>query len=244
MTHVDLSEFKSAFTRAFTQGVIISCQAPEGSPLRDPHVMVRMAEAAQKAGAVAIRAEGVADIEAIAANVTLPIIGIRKKHYQDSDVYITATRSDVDLVADAGAQLVALDATSRERPNGESLAEVIAHARTRSLIVMADLSRFGDAEHALAAGADILGTTLVGASADDVRPNGPNISVVERLAHAYPGIPLIAEGRYASPADVTGALDAGATAVVAGRAVTDSYALARDLVEAADRYRVQETVTR
>lgn len=216
-------------------GVIISCQAPEGSPLRDPHVMARMAQAAEKAGAVAIRAEGALDIAAIKAVCSLPIIGIRKHHYPDSDVYITATKHDVDLVADAGARIVALDATDRPRPGGESLTEVIAHAKARGLTVMADLSHPAQSASALKAGADILATTLVPESAEDVRAHGPNLAALKALVDAHPDRFVIGEGRYATPSDIAAGLGTGARAIVVGRAVTDTYALATDLVRAAER---------
>lgn len=216
-------------------GVIISCQAPEGSPLRDPHVMARMAQAAEKAGAVAIRAEGAVDIAAIKAACGLPVIGIRKHQYPDSDVYITPTNDDIDIVADAGAQIVALDATERYRPGGQALAEVIAHAKERGLIVMADLSDPTQAEDAIEAGADFLATTLVPETAEDVRPHGPNLKALKRLADAHPDRLVIGEGRFATPSDITAGLRTGAGAIVVGRAVTDTYALAIDLVRAAER---------
>ncbi|WP_052207132.1 N-acetylmannosamine-6-phosphate 2-epimerase [Sinomonas humi] len=217
------------------RGVIISCQAPEDSPLRDPHVMARMAQAAEKAGAVAIRAEGALDIAAIRASCSLPIIGIRKHHYPDSEVYITATRHDVDLVADAGAEIVALDATDRPRPGGESLTDVIAHAKARGLTVMADLSHPHQGASALEAGADILATTLVPESGEDVRPHGPNLAALKALVEAHPGYLVIGEGRYATPSDIADGLGTGALAIVVGRAVTDTYALTTDLVRAAER---------
>ncbi len=218
-------------------GVIISCQAPEDSPLRDPHIMAHMAQAAEKAGAVAIRAEGAVDIAAIAAVCNLPIIGIRKHNYSDSDVYITATTLDVDIVADAGAQIIALDATDRPRPGGEKLAAVIAHAKERGLTVMADLSDPSQAAAAVDAGADFLGTTLVPESAQDVRAHGPNLVALRKLAEAHPEHLVIGEGRFATPDDIAAGLRTGAGAIVVGRAVTDMYALTRDLVRAADLIR-------
>ncbi len=214
-------------------GLVISCQASEGSPLRDPYIMVAMARAAEAAGAVGTRVEGAADIAAVIAATSIPVIGIRKQHRPGSDVYITATLDDVDLIADAGATIVALDATSRPRPFGQELAEIVAHAHARGLLVMGDLAAADDAPAAIDAGVDAIGTTLVPASAEDGRPGGPNLAVLERLCREYPQTPVVAEGRYASPADIIAAFRAGATTVVVGRAVTDAYALARDLVSAA-----------
>ena len=216
------------------QGIIISCQAPEGSPLRDPAIMAALARAAEKAGAAGIRAEGADDIARIAESVSLPIIGIRKKVYPDSDVYITPTKAEIDLISHAGAKIVALDATSRPRPGGETLAEVVSYAKSLGLIVMADLSSSDDAAGAVAAGVDVLGTTLVPVSDEDIRPGGPNLAVIERLASTYPDRQIIAEGRFSTPADAKAAFQAGASTVVIGKAVTDAYALTYDLVTAAN----------
>ncbi|MEN2741387.1 putative N-acetylmannosamine-6-phosphate 2-epimerase [Microbacterium sp. X-17] len=215
------------------RGVFVSCQAPVGSPLRDPYVMVSMARAAEKAGAVGIRAEGVEDIAQIVAAVRLPVIGIRKEHYEGSDVYITPTRFEVDEIARAGAGIVALDGTTRRRPGGETLDRVVAHAKSLGLIVMADLSSAADAEAAIAAGVDVLGTTLIGPSDADIRPGGPNLSAIAALSQRFSDRQIIAEGRYATPEDIQAAFRAGASSVVVGKAVTDAYALTHDLVVAA-----------
>src|SRR6218665_1373166 len=111
------------------RGVVISCQAPEISPLRDPYVMKMMAVAAERAAAVGIRAEGARDIAAILGAVTLPRMGIRKKRYPGSDVYITACRQDGDLVAAAGAKIIALAATGRTSPFGETFEQVVTHTK-------------------------------------------------------------------------------------------------------------------
>ncbi len=218
------------------RGIFISCQAPEGSPLRDPYVMASLARAAEKAGAAGIRAEGVKDISRIVETVRIPVIGIRKKHYEDSEVYITPTRFEVDEIAGAGAGIIALDATSRPRPGGETLEAVVSHAKALGLTVMADLAASDDAGPAIAAGVDVLGTTLVAASGEDIRPGGPNSAVIERLSNAFPERQIIAEGRFATPADVQAAFRAGAATVVVGKAVTDAYALTLDLVAAADTF--------
>jgi N-acylglucosamine-6-phosphate 2-epimerase len=213
-------------------GLVISCQAPEDSPLRDPYVMAAMGRAAEVAGASGTRVEGAADITAVAEATMIPIIGIRKKHYPDSEVYITATTEDVDVVADAGATIVALDASPRSRPLGQTLENVVAHAHDRGLVVMGDLAAAEDAANAIEAGVDAIGTTLVPASDQDVRPGGPNLVALEQLCRDNPGVPVVAEGRFASPEDVRAAFRAGATTVVVGKAVTDAYALAVDLVAA------------
>jgi N-acylglucosamine-6-phosphate 2-epimerase len=215
----------------FSGGVVISCQAPLGSPLRDPYVMTALARSAEKAGASGIRAEGNLDIRAIVAAVSIPVIGIRKQTYPGTEVFITATQRDVDLIADAGAQLIAMDGTSRARAGGEKLSDVVAHAHDRGLLVMADLAAIDDAPFALDSGADSIATTLIGRSLGDLREGGPNVNALAELRSAFPDVAIVAEGRYATSADVRLAFDMGATSVVVGTAVTNAYSLARDLIE-------------
>lgn len=213
-------------------GLIVSCQAPKGSPLRDTSIMMAMALAAERRGATAVRAEGADDVAAMTARLVIPVIGIRKHARPGSEVYITATRDDIDLLYAAGARIIALDATPRTRPDGETLEVVIAHARALDITVMADLSASDEAPRARDAGAHILATTLVPASSEDHRQGGPNIRVIKRIAAHDLGLPIIAEGRFATPHDLQLATSAGASAVVIGRALTDTDAIIADAVGA------------
>ena len=108
---------KNIFTEALPRDLTVSCQALENEPLHSPFIMSKMALAAKQGGAIAIRANSVVDIQAIKQEVNLPIIGIIKKEYDDSDVFITPTIDEVAELAATGCQIVALDATSRKRPN-------------------------------------------------------------------------------------------------------------------------------
>lgn len=216
----------------FSGGIVISCQAPEGSPLRGrAEIIATLAEAAGAAGALGIRAEGAEDIAAICSRIDRPVIGIRKHIYPDLGFFITGTKEDVDIVADAGAPIVAIDSRRRTRPSGQTLAQVIEHAHQRGLLVMADLESSDDGSFALDAGADSLGTTMIRPSADDLREDGPNIRSVAALREAFATTPIIAEGRYSTAADLTAAFEAGATTVVIGTAVTDPFSLTRRLVQ-------------
>jgi len=96
--------------------LVVSCQALENEPLHSPFIMARMALAAAQGGAAAIRANSVADIEAIKQQVSLPVIGIIKRDYPDSEVFITATLKEVDELMTVQPDIIALDATARPRP--------------------------------------------------------------------------------------------------------------------------------
>ena len=212
--------------------LIVSCQALPHEPLYGSAIMARMAVAAAQGGAAAIRANTPQDIAAIRATVTLPIVGLYKVDVPGYDVYITPRLADARAVAEAGASVIAIDATQRPRPEYESLAEYIAaiHAAT-GLPVMADISTFEEGVAAEAAGADVVSTTMSGYTPYSPALAGPDLDLVRRLA-ARLTVPLVAEGRYHAPDQVAQALAAGATAVVVGGAITRPQEITQRFVSA------------
>ncbi|MEU4382660.1 N-acetylmannosamine-6-phosphate 2-epimerase [Micromonospora echinofusca] len=198
--------------------LVVSCQAYPGEPMRDPDTMRRVALAAADGGAAGIRAQGLADIAAIRDAVDLPLIGLWKDG--DDDVFITPTLDHALAVARAGAHVVALDGTSRPRPDGRTLAETVAavHERTGAL-VMADCATLDEGIAAAEAGADVVGTTLAGYTSYTRKGPGPDLDLVARLAREI-DVPVVAEGRIHTPAQAAQALRAGAWAVVVGTAIT------------------------
>lgn len=212
-----MSGRNDALLAALRGGLIVSCQAYPGEPMRDPDTMARIARAAVEGGAAAVRLQGVDDIRA-AAGLPVPIVGIWKDGADG--VVITPTLDHGLAVADAGADIVALDGTRRARPDGRSLAETIAALRERhDVLVMADCGSLDDAIAAEAAGADLLGTTLSGYTGERERTEGPDLELVAAIV-ARCDRPVVAEGRIHSPAHAAAALAAGATAVCAGTAIT------------------------
>lgn len=223
------------FADSISGGLIVSCQAPEGSPLRDPIVMTAMARAAEQAGAAGIRAQGRVDIAAIRGECALPMIGIVKRSVPGSDVYITPCISDARDLADLGVEIVATDMTGRERPGGEDVRAIVDFLHARDVAVMADVASVDQGIAAVDCGADLVGTTFTPhfrSTDDEIRPD---FGVLEGLVKALPNIPIIAEGGYSRPSDVKRALEIGAHCVVVGRAITDALALSEDFVAAATR---------
>jgi N-acylglucosamine-6-phosphate 2-epimerase len=209
---------KTAVFESLRGRLIVSCQAYPGEPLRDPGTMARVAQSAVIGGAAAIRAQGLDDIALISRSVDVPLIGLVK--VGSVGVFITPTRVSALAVAAAGAGIVALDATRRPRPGGESLKDIVAavHGETGAL-VLGDVGSIEDAEHAVAAGVDAVATTLAGYTEDRPSDGGPDIALVAELVGIL-GVPVIAEGRIHTPLEARRAMDAGAHAVIVGTAIT------------------------
>jgi N-acylglucosamine-6-phosphate 2-epimerase len=200
-------------------GLIVSCQAYPDEPLRHPETMAQMAEAVVAGGAIAIRAQGLADISFIKGRTTVPLIGLWKDGHDG--VFITPTLRHARAVRDAGAEIVALDGTRRPRPDSLSLADTITRLRDSGpTLIMADCGSLDDAFAARDAGADIIGTTLAGYTGDRPRTTGPDLELLAHLVTHLPGLPIVAEGRVHTPEQARAALDTGAHAVVVGTAIT------------------------
>lgn len=221
-------------------GLVVSCQAYPGEPMLDPRTMAQVAQAAVAGGAVGIRGKGLDDLRAMRAVVSVPIIGLVK--VGDTGVYITPTLDDCIAVAGTGCEIVALDGTRRPRPDGLSLAETVSGLRERfpEVLVMADCGSVGDAESALAAGVDILGTTLAGYTGEREKTDGPDWEVVDGVvALAAAGsagsdapVPVFVEGRVHTTAQAAEAIGRGAWSVVVGTAITHPTSITRWFAEA------------
>ena len=194
-------------------GLVVSCQALEDEPLHSAEIMARMAEAAMIGGAVGIRCNGVEDTKAIRAKVDLPLIGLWKVGREG--VYITPTADHALSIIDAGADMVALDAT-KMRANLES--DILAIHKVGGL-VMADISTYEEALMAADVGVDCISTTLSGYTEWSPQQEAPDFDLVNRLSNRL-SIPVIAEGRINTPELLEEAFAVGAFAVVVGSAIT------------------------
>lgn len=215
--------------------LIVSCQALPDEPLHSDFIMARMAVAAKEGGASGIRANSVVDIAAIQKAVDLPIIGIIKRDYQGADVYITATMKEVDELMTVRPDIIAIDATTSTRPNGESLKEFFQKAKEKypNQLWMADCSTIDEMLTADQLGFDYIGTTLVGytkqSKGDKIESNDFEIirKALSKLSH-----PLIAEGNIDTPDKVHRVLELGAYSVVVGSAITRPQLITKKFVEA------------
>ncbi len=216
------------------RGVVVSCQAENGDPFNRPDRLAAFAEAAARGGAVGIRAQGIENIKAIREAVTIPIIGIIKGKYEDGWVLITPDIGDIEAMARAGADIVALDATLRRRPGGSTGPEFLSDVRSRFEIpLMADVSTFEEGIAAAEAGADLVATTLAGYTpeSEERAGDGPDFDLISDLAMELT-VPVIAEGRIWTPENAQEALRRGAYAVVVGSAITRPRGITQRFVDA------------
>lgn len=204
-------------------GLIVSVQAPEGSPLRDPAVIAAMAEAALANGAVGVRLESPEHIGAVRRRCPQAlIVGLWKRTYAESPVYITPGWAELAAVWAAGADVVALDATDRPRPGGERLEDLVARAEQElGAPLMADIDSLANGQRAAALGCRWIGTTLYGYTEATAAAAPPAWDLVAALRASLPSERLlICEGGIASGEQARWALDLGADAVVVGTAIT------------------------
>lgn len=201
-------------------GLIVSCQAPATSPLHDPQIIAAMAEASVLQGAIAVRIDSPAHIAAVRKRVSVPIIGLWKQTLPGSDVYITPQFHHAQAVAEAGADILAIDATQRSRPGGETLVDLVRQIHMDlQKPVMADIDTLASAEAAVQAGVDLLGTTLYGYTEDTRSLTPPGFDLLSALLQTY-DLPCLCEGGIATPEAAHKAIDLGAFAVVVGTAIT------------------------
>jgi len=199
--------------------LIVSCQAVAPSPLRRSDIIAALAEAAVLGGAAAVRIDGPEDVAAARARVRVPIVGLFKQR-AGSPVYITPTFDAARAVAQAGCDIVAVQATREREAHGEPLAPLIGRVHEECRVpVMADVSTRDEGVAAEAAGADAVATTMAGYTPHSRQMPGPDLALVAELA-AVLSVPIIAEGRIHTPEDAAAARRAGAWAVVVGRAIT------------------------
>lgn len=206
------------------KGLIVSCQALPDEPLYSSFIMGKMALAAKEGGAVGIRANTVADIKAIKAEVNLPIIGIIKQDYDNMIPYITPTMKEIDALVEENIHVIALDATINQSEN--FLKEVLNKYPNQKF--MADISTIEEGLRAESLGFQFVGTTLVGYTEQSKNMN--NFEVLSTLIEKCK-IPVIAEGNFDTPEKARKALKMGAYSVVVGSAITRPQLITKRFAE-------------
>jgi N-acylglucosamine-6-phosphate 2-epimerase len=223
-------------------GLIVSCQSEPPEPLAREDMLTAMAEAAIMGGAVGIRANLPHNIAAMRQRIQGPIIGIYKEVYPHYEVFITPTLKEAGAVIKSGCEILALDATSRKRPHGEILTEMVKTLRAESdVLLMADISTREEGLRAAELGFDLIGTTLSGYTDYTLNRNKmglPDYELILTLVNELGSdVPVIAEGRIRTPEQAVKALESGAFAVVVGTAITRPWAITERFTQALRRYR-------
>ncbi|AAP96593.1 N-acetylmannosamine-6-phosphate 2-epimerase [[Haemophilus] ducreyi] len=196
-------------------GLVVSCQPVDDGPMDQPAIVAAMAQAAIVGGAVGVRIEGVQNLKATRPMVTAPIIAIVKRDLPESAVRITPFLADIDQLAAAGADIIAVDGTDRERPVAVVAALERIHAQ--GCLAMADCSTLAEGLYCQQLGFDIIGSTMSGYTGGEL-PVEPDYQLVKDLKSA--GCYVMAEGRYNSPALAKSAMQMGADCVTVGSALT------------------------
>ncbi len=199
--------------------LIASVQASPGSPVEHPETLCRLAQASLAEGCRVLRLQGAENIRFIKEATGVPVIGLIKREYPGSEVYITPTSVEVRGLLDLGCEVIALDGTARAR-GGESLADLVGLIHAHGRLAMADCDCIESVRHALAAGADLVGTTLAGYTSARSASVGPDFEFLRSAIGIAPGR-VIAEGRFAEPWQARAAMLMGASAMVVGGALND-----------------------
>jgi len=196
--------------------LIASCQPIPKGPLDTSAFVLASAKASIIGGARALRIEGFNNLKTIKKNIKIPVIGIKKRNIKNFPIIITPLLSDVEKLSMLGADIIAFDATLRKRP--VSIEKLISKIHSCKKIAMADCSNMKDAINAIENGADILSTTLSGYTSKNLPPKNPDFKLLSQLIKKFK-IPIIAEGRFNTPAFYKKAINYGAHAVVVGTAL-------------------------
>ena len=201
--------------------LIVSCQSPVDSPLHDPQIIAAMAKAAINQGAKGVRIDTPDHVAEVRKQLPkIPIIGLWKRNYAGYDVYITPCFADAAKIGEAGADIIAIDATLRERPQGETLTNLINRIHQElGLLVMADVDTIDSAIASEKAGADFVGTTLYGYTKATEGLSPPGYDLVREMTNKLK-VPVICEGGVSTPEAAKKALEYGSYCVVVGTAIT------------------------
>lgn len=218
-------------------GVIVSCQAEGEDPFNaKPEYMALFAKAAVMGGAVGIRTEGIEKLKAVKNAVDVPVIGLIKSFYEDGTVKITGSFKEVEMLIEAGSDIIAIDGTFRER-EGLSGPDFIKKVKEKyGCMVLADIAQLDEVLACEKNGTDCVSTTLNGYTPNTIDKGieGPNFSLLEDILSNV-NIPVFAEGRYNTPLDARKAMERGAYGVISGTAITRPRVITQWFVDAVQK---------
>ena len=233
---ITTDEKKLALIESLKGGLIVSCQTQKDEPIYTEDMVVKMAECAKWAGAVGLRLNSPEQIRQVReANLGLPIIGLYKVWYDDTDVFITPSMKEVDAIVEAGCDIIALDCTSQINHDGRKAWDLLKEVREKypDYVIFADISNIEEAKHAAENGADIVAPTLYGYTAATSNIEGTDFRMLGQLCREMEGKAfVIHEGHIYNPDEAIKCLFLGCHAVVVGSAITRPHYTAKRFVDA------------
>jgi N-acylglucosamine-6-phosphate 2-epimerase len=215
---------------ALRGGLIVSVQTSELNPLHGSEHVGALARAAELGGAAAVRVDSPEHVAIVRAVTGLPLMGIYTRSLPGSDVLVTPTFESARAIVAAGAEIVSVDGTGRQRPGGEELRDLVRRVHEELEVpVMADVSSLEQGLVAREAGADVIGSAIEGYERAETR--SPDIGLVRDLVERL-DCPVIAERHFTTTDEVRAAMAAGAHAVVVGSAIVDPTLAVRRFADA------------
>ncbi len=230
---------KKKILESFRNGLIVSCQVQWDDPIYSEDIVVKMAKAAEWAGAVGIRANSPEQIRAIKKEVNLPMIGLYKIWRDDTNVFITPTIEAARQVWEAGAEIIALDCTSQLHADGTPAIELLPRLKEAipEAIIFADVSNYEEAKLAIANGADLVGPTLYGYTKETEQIEQPDLREFARMCRDFKDDAyMVMEGHVYTPEDAMKCLYLGAHTIVVGSAITRPHLTAKRFVDLLSGY--------
>lgn len=230
---------KRSLLESFKNGLVVSCQVQRDDPIYTDDMVVKMAEAAQWAGAVGLRANTPEQIKAIKAAVQLPVIGLYKIWHQDTDVFITPTLESAIQIWEAGAEIIALDCTAQRTHEGTTAWDLLPIVKRElpEAVIFADVSNYEEAKHAVEAGADIVAPTLYGYTKETSSIELPDLREFARMCRDFgDDAYMMMEGHIYAPEDAIKCLYLGAHSVVVGSAITRPHLTAKRFTDLMSGY--------
>lgn len=225
---------KEEILKKLQGGLIVSCQVQHDDPVYSEDFVLKMAKAAEWAGAVGIRANSPEQIKLIKDNVDLPMIGLYKIWHDDTDVFITPTLEAAKQVWEAGAEIIALDCTNQITHEGRPAYELLPIVKEAipEALIFADVSNYEEAKRAVEMGADIVGPTLYGYTEETKHITAPDLREFARMCRDFGDKAfMMMEGHIYTPEDAIKCLYLGADAVVVGSAITRPHLIAKRFVD-------------
>lgn len=231
---------KKALLDSLKGGLIVSCQTQKDEPIYTPDMVVKMAECAKWAGAVGLRLNSPEQIRQVKeANLGLPIIGLYKVWYDDTDVFVTPSMKEVDAIVEAGADIIAFDCTAQINHEGKPQWDLIKEVRKKypDHIIFADISNIEEAKRASANGAEIVAPTLYGYTQETSKIEGPDFRMIGQMCRELKDEALVVmEGHIYAPEDAMKCIFLGCHAVVVGSAITRPHYIAKRFVDCLSGY--------